>query len=165
MQQIIDEYNGYIPYVIQRYSNRGFNIQGVSQSNINLNGPDHDSIWADDPIHPGDIGFLKMASNFFLGIQSVNQRGMISAPTGSFAAAPFAPLGPIAGDPSTKWAKQCDYDPSWPSSPVASFPGPSINPNFQQSWGGAQDFTKGAAGQAVNSDTVWLKDFDSDVSS
>lgn len=166
VRAIIDQYNGYIPYLVDEYSSTDHQVIGVSMADVDLSGPDHDSVWANDPTHPGNGGFKKMASNFFLAIKSAAEDNLISNPQGPYDAADHASLGPTATNPSNDWASVCDYNATWPSSPASMFPGPkSIGGQYFPTWLEPADFTKGAAGQAVKGNFVWLADYDADVCS
>lgn len=163
IQPIIDRYNGYIPFLVDEYVSIGRQIVAVSMSDVDLNGPDQDTIWAFDPTHPGNAGFKKIANNFFYGIQAADQQNRISAPQGNFRSASTASIGSIATNPSTKWASMCDYNQTW-GPPKVIFQGPdNLDAKFHQSWSPSQDFTKGTAGKAVGKNFIWLQDYDADV--
>lgn len=161
VQRIIDTFNGYVPFVIDNYRDK--NIVGVSMSNINLNGGDHDSVYPDDPIHPGNDGFAKMASNFFEGILAADAAGKIPSVQGNFSPAPHASLGAIANNPGNAWAYQCDLNATW-SAKQASFGGVSsvVGGTYRQNWKTAGGFSNNQAGQALNGGFVWFADFNND---
>lgn len=168
VQHIIDTFNGYIPYLLNDYLSAGKHVVGVSMSNINLGtpdspGPDHDSVFADDGTHPGNNGFQKMASNFFLGIQAADADGWIHLPPGQFTPADPVPPPVYITNPSTKWAVVCDVNATW-SGPTAGFPGVGApDPSFHTDLSTLLGVTNGNAGQSLDGGFVWLRDINSDV--
>lgn len=75
-EAIIRSFNGMMPNVVQTYVQGGKHVQLVTQDDVDLS-TDENPQHLQDAIHPGDIGFAKMARNFFSGLNAAIAKGWV----------------------------------------------------------------------------------------